>query len=664
MMNEEKELNRKRLCFLIVLCGAVFLFLIYLVAGILPPIPVDYSGAEVAYSEEDYDISVGAAVPVTLKGQQIETDADGVTVADGNLKITAPGAYVISGVLDDGCIYIAAESGGVVHLILSGADITCSESPPIYVSAADKVIITMSEGTENRVTATVSGGLESAIYSECDLTFNGTGALQVISEHGIAVNCKTNVRIAEGNLDITAKENAIKAKYSVSVKDGILNLTSGADGIRTTGAGRSNGKWVGTVSFEGSTTTIISDGDAVNSDSVICVYDGNINIVSGGGSEEITDSRGSGMGGPPGEQTSSKSSESAKGLKAESGVYILGGTLTIDSADDTVHSDKDVTITSGTLVLLSNDDGIHADSSVSITGGTISIERCTEGIEGHYIVIDAGEINITASDDGTNATSGNNPIASLAKLMETELLGTGGKLIINGGSINVVSSGDGLDSNGSIIQIGGAAIVNCKSNGADGALDFDGTFGMTGGTLAAFGNAGMMIQTTTAEKSTVPCIIIGADIEAGSVVTIADTVGNEILSVTSAAEASCLVLASEDLTEGMEVTAFVDGTEIGSAVLSGEAVQIGTISSSHGGPGGDGPGEHSGNIEGSHEKGSGMERTDGTPPDEEGGNHDGGGPGMGMPMLRMLPVIVIIIAAAVTVLLIIRKRKKRKEQGR
>ena len=185
-MNEGIKLNRKRLCFRIALCSIALVFLIYLIAGILPPTQVDYSGAEVAYSEEDSDVSEAAAVPVLLNGNQIETNADGATVVEGNLKITAPGTYVIVGSLDDGCIYIAAESGGTVHLILSGADITSSDSPPIYVSAADKVIVTVAEGTENSLTAAASGGLESAIYSECDLTINGSGALQVNSENGIA----------------------------------------------------------------------------------------------------------------------------------------------------------------------------------------------------------------------------------------------------------------------------------------------------------------------------------------------------------------------------------------------------------------------------------------------------------------------------------------------
>ena len=46
MINEEKELNKKGLCIIIALCGVIILILIYLIAGVLPPVPLDYSGGE------------------------------------------------------------------------------------------------------------------------------------------------------------------------------------------------------------------------------------------------------------------------------------------------------------------------------------------------------------------------------------------------------------------------------------------------------------------------------------------------------------------------------------------------------------------------------------------------------------------------------------------
>ncbi len=635
MNNEEKLPNRKRLGVIIVVFGIVLLFAIYLIEGILPPIPMDYSGAQISYEQEDYDVSTENACDIILSDEKIEVSDSGVTISGSNIRITQSGVYRLLGSLSDGCIYISAEDGGYVHLIFSGMEISYSESPPIYVTAADKVIITAEEGTDNRVTSTANGGLESAIYSECDLTFNGEGSLLVQSTNGIAINCKANVRIAEGNIEVEAKENAIKAGYGVSVMDGTLNLTSGADAIRTTGAGKTSDKWVGAVSIEGGDIHITSSGDAINSDSVICVYDGEITIVSGGGSTEQSASS-IGMG-RPGENEVTKSDTSSKGLKAESGVYICGGVVNIDSADDTIHSDNNVTISGGTISLYSDDDGIHADDMVSISGGEITVLRCSEGIEGHYIEVNDGDIDVTASDDGVNATSGSNPIASVAKLMETEFLGTGGKLIINGGSILIISSGDGLDSNGSIIQTGGSVIVNCMSNGADGALDYDGTYSINGGELAAFGNGGMMLQTITASKSSAYALTVGADITAGSIVSVVDEQENTMLTFESASDASCVVIASDALKEGEQISVYVDDDLIGIADISKEGVQIGTITSSKDGP----EGEQLGDMN---------------------GNHNGSMPGMGMPFLRWIPVVLIFLIGIPVVIIVIRIRKKRKEK--
>ena len=301
-MANEKPLNRKKLSLLIVLCGIALVFIVYLIAGILPPVAVDYTGSANSCAEEDENLSSEDAKDILLSDDGITADGNGLVVTGSNVRITAPGVYRLTGNLTGGCIYIAAESGSPVHLILAGAQITNSESPPIYVSAADKVIITLEEGTENTTTALAESGLESAIYSECDLTFNGSGSLAVHSENGIAVNGKTNVRFVGGTISISAKQNAVKAKYGVLIKDGNLTITAGADGICTTGTGQTRGKWVGTVAIEGGTITIESDCDGISAGSVIAVTGGEVNIITGGGSEEQASNQGFGMGGPPGQQ--------------------------------------------------------------------------------------------------------------------------------------------------------------------------------------------------------------------------------------------------------------------------------------------------------------------------------------------------------------------------
>lgn len=63
--------------------------------------------------------------------------------------------------------------------------------------------------------------------------------------------------------------------------------------------------------------------------------------------------------------------------------------------------------------------------------------------------------------------------------------------VIKGGKLTVDARGDGLDSNGSIEMSGGVVIVNGPTENMNGALDYDGSFLISGGTLVAAGSAGM-----------------------------------------------------------------------------------------------------------------------------------------------------------------------------
>ena len=94
----------------------------------------------------------------------------------------------VSGVVSD--IIFGVKMGGDPTLInycrtLDGADITSSDFAAIYVRQADKVFVTVQEGTVNTLT---NGGnftpidendVDAVIYAKDDLTINGSGALTI-----------------------------------------------------------------------------------------------------------------------------------------------------------------------------------------------------------------------------------------------------------------------------------------------------------------------------------------------------------------------------------------------------------------------------------------------------------------------------------------------------
>jgi hypothetical protein len=247
-------------------------------------------------------------------------------------------------------------------------------------------------------------------------------------------------------------------------------------------------------------------------------------------------------------------SDSAKGVKADQGILLNGGTLTVDSADDAIHSGDDVTVTDGAFKLTTGDDGVHADDELSIQGGTITIPSSYEGLEGRNIVVSGGEISLTASDDGLNAAGGNDssgtqgPMGGFDQFSSQE----GVSVTISGGSLTVNSEGDGLDSNGDLTITGGDVVVYGPLNSGNGALDHNGTGTISGGTLIALSSSGM--EEGLDSSSTQGTIAVTLDSAATGTVTLKDSSGKVILTTESPKEFSVVQLSASALKSGESYT--------------------------------------------------------------------------------------------------------------
>ena len=87
------------------------------------------------------------AIPITLNGDSASCGSSSVVMDGSTITITAEGVYLISGPLNDGQIIVNAGDTEKVQLVLAGADITSSTSAAIYALEADKVFVTLAEGT-------------------------------------------------------------------------------------------------------------------------------------------------------------------------------------------------------------------------------------------------------------------------------------------------------------------------------------------------------------------------------------------------------------------------------------------------------------------------------------------------------------------------------------
>lgn len=275
---------------------------------------------------------------------------------------------------------------------------------------------------------------------------------------------------------------------------------------------------------------------------------------------------------PGADEESAAAPDSSKALKSYVELIIAGGEFILDSCDDSIHSNQNVTISNGSFRIRSGDDGIHADQTLTIEAGDIDIQRSYEGIEGFEVVIDGGNVKILASDDGINAAGeadeadsaddspaggreAGKPDHGKGNPMAEE--DQGAALTINGGTVYVNAGGDGLDANGDIFINGGDITVHGPANGGNGTLDYASVCKITGGTFVGVGSAGM-IQNPS-EDSAQPVIVWTLDepVEAGTVIAVKDKEGKVIVEKTTEKTVQWLAVSSPEFVEGETYTVCV-----------------------------------------------------------------------------------------------------------
>ena len=314
----------------------------------------------------------------------------------------------------------------------------------------------------------------------------------------------------------------------------------------------------GTENILATTGEFVADGDT-NIDGVIFAKDDI--TLNGSGTLTVTTQYGNGIVGKDDLKITGGTYDitvSNKGIEANDSVRIGGGTITVTSDNDSIHSDGDVYIQDGTLTLSSGDDGIHADAGNYIYGGTIDIIKSYEAIEGTTITIAGGNISAVSSDDGLNASSAKDSNDSQDNRRMSEFDTDENALItISGGTVYLDCEGDGIDSNGNVIMTGGEVYVAGPTSSGNGALDYNGSFSITGGTLLAVGSNGMAMNVSEATQGS---ILISFNGSYSGDITVTDSNGNEVLTYTIKKSFSSIAVSTPDLKKGETYTISIGDT--------------------------------------------------------------------------------------------------------
>lgn len=429
-----------------------------------------------ACAASDYTTANATLVTLTDSAAKASGKYTGYEIDGTDVSITAAGTYVFSGDCDNGSITVKKGVTGVT-IVLNGLTLTNDDSAAITLNKTAEASLIAAAGTTNTVADTEGSSDENAavkVKSGAALAIGGTGTLTVDgnAKNGIKGAADAVITVAEVKLNINAVNDGLSCDDELNITGGTLSITAGGDAVKaspdTGDTENPDTTSLGNVTISGGTLTLNATEDGIQADGDLTISGGTFHVKTNGGhTTALTDD-----------------SASCKGFKAGGALTVTGGTLTVDSADDALHANTDVTISGGTLPLATGDDGVHADNDLvigakgasSTSTPRINITASYEGLEGTTVTVYSGDIDVAASDDGVNAAN-----STLGEHSDKYAISiAGGDLYIDAGS-------DGLDSNNDITITGGKVEVYGADAMMDAAIDYDGTFTLSGGTLFGAG---------------------------------------------------------------------------------------------------------------------------------------------------------------------------------
>jgi len=501
----------------------------------------------------------GSAVSIRFTDSGAEIGGAGATADGRAVTITEAGTYLLEGSCADGSVTVSAAKSDKIQLVLDGLSLACADGAPLKIAEAEKVTLTLADGTENHLADGAAysqtlddSSVDGAIFSKADLTVNGGGSLTVTGNYKHGIVSKDDLIIAGGTLTVTAESTALDGKDCVKIGGGVLDITAGSNGIRSDNAEDAER---GYVYIGGGTLKIDAGTDGIEAVTLLQIDGGTLDIRTGGGSANASTKSDSGRGGWGkwgGTSASASDSVSAKALKCDGDIRIGGGTFTIDSSDDALHANGSITVTDGTFAISSGDDGVHADATLDIRGGTWEITKSYEGLEAAVVLVSGGSIRLTASDDGLNAAGGSDGSALGTRPGRNHFAADpNARIEISGGMLVIDAAGDGVDSNGALNVSGGVTLISGPQNSGNGALDYGGKATITGGTFIACGASGMAMNFTDGTQCAVLANVSGA---AGETVAVCGGDGRVIVSFTPKKNYSSILVSAPAMQLGTAYT--------------------------------------------------------------------------------------------------------------
>jgi len=329
-----------------------------------------------SYKNKDLNDSYDQQSDVLIKcsGSSCTVTGTGATATTGLVTISTAGTYIVEGDLE-GQLRIEATSNDFIHLVLNDSTITSSEGPAIYGVSADKVSLTLigeNQLTDSSNYIVVDEEPDACLFIDADLSINGSGSINITGNYGDAIRCKKDLKIIDGNITVPgAILRGIKAKNSICVKDGTIDVTSTDTGIKAT---RDDDPEKGFIVIDGGDISVSTGNKGIHSETHFTINGGFVDIK-----------------------------KCKEGLEGQM-IDILGGEVHIVSQDDGINAseikDPNDTSNRGGWGGMSSGNG---SAYVNIVGGKtyITVQGIdTDGIDANGVLYIGGEAELYVSHQG------------------------------------------------------------------------------------------------------------------------------------------------------------------------------------------------------------------------------------------------------------------------
>ena len=506
------------------------------------------------------------ATSIVLNGDTATISGGGAYAWDGNVTIGASGTYVVSGALDDGSLNVDANDNSKVWILLDGVSITCSDDACIVVDQADKVFLTLANGSTNTLKSGETMGADAledntdgVIFAHDDLTINGGGSLLVEAAYKHGVSANDDLVITGGAITVSAPKDGLHANDSLRVCGATLEVAAADDGLAVDNEGGYLYVESGQINVKASDEGMVAVGD-------VTVAGGSIEIASG-------------------------TERGHHGIKSGGTCAVSGGTVLVSACYEGIAA-NDIDVTSGDVTVYPTDDGLNASTGDNADGfGMGGGMGSPGGGMGGPAPGDLTGNPAQRDATGEAPTSTNNaePVVTSSDASgdteATELPW----IHVSGGTITVVNEAgndaDGLDSNGNIIITGGDIRVSMLGNGGNNAIDFASENGgicqINGGTVVACGSSGMV---EAIDSSSAQCSVmygLSEEAVAGTTVSLVDATGATLLSYVVPCSFTCVTLSCPEMTVG-ETYSVVIGDSTESVAIDEVATSSGAMQNNMG----------------------------------------------------------------------------------